>query len=262
MTVDKQRISSWKVTSNNQPGFHQVIKPGVQDCRSVSIYRLNQNPEECYELDSKNEEMNLTLIQGRAKIRSAFLNETLNKFDSLTIPGKHSLRICAEEKTVFYIGAAVCEGYGEPMLRRFNQAEPLGHIHQLHGKGAAARHVYFTLGPENQASRLICGLTWGQTGGWTSWPPHQHEKDLEEVYCYFDINSPNFAVHFSYLASGAIDDAVPHVVHGGDMVLAPCGYHPTVASPNNQCAYFWVLAAHSHASRRYDLSVNDPSYTM
>jgi 5-deoxy-glucuronate isomerase len=44
------------------------------------------------------------------------------------------------------------------------------------------------------------------------------------------------------------------------MILAPVGYHPTVAAPGTQNTYLWVLASHSHASRRYDLAVLDPEY--
>ena len=42
------------------------------------------------------------------------------------------------------------------------------------------------------------------------------------------------------------------------MVLAPRGYHPTVAMPGTTNAYFWALAAFNNESRRYDLAVSDP----
>ena len=115
-----------------------------------------------------------------------------------------------------------------------------------------------TVNPEVMSSRLLAGLTWGGNGTWTSWPPHQHEKDLEEVYCYFDMDAPHFGLQLSYLKPGEIHETVVHMVNSGTMVLAPCGYHPTVGSPGTKNAYFWVLAAHSHESRRYDLAVADP----
>ena len=82
----------------------------------------------------------------------------------------------------------------------------------------------FTLAPQDTASKLICGLTWSQEGAWTSWPPHQHEKDLEEVYCYFDMPSPKFGLHISYLKTGEVEDIVTHTVHSGTMVQAPVSY--------------------------------------
>lgn len=168
------------------------------------------------------------------------------------------MAIEAEADCVFYIGASVDEGYGTPFFRAFNLHLPLGEIHQIHGKGVGQREVFMTLNQEIQASRLIAGLTWGGNGAWTSWPPHQHEADLEEIYCYFDMDEPHFGLHLSYTAPGDVDNIVAHPVKSGSMVLAPRGYHPTVASPGTRNAYFWVLAAHSHESRGYDLAVLDP----
>ena len=42
----------------------------------------------------------------------------------------------------------------------------------------------------------------GGNGAWTNWPPHEHEKDLEEVYCYFDMDDPHFGLHLSYVEPG------------------------------------------------------------
>jgi 5-deoxy-glucuronate isomerase len=117
----------------------------------------------------------------------------------------------------------------------------------------------FTLDPGTPASRLICGLTWGGDGAWTSWPPHQHEKDLEEVYCYFDMPEPKSGFHISYLESGGLQEAVFHQVQSGTMVEAPMGYHPTVSTPGTRNAYLWVLVAFTPKSRRYDLAVTDPA---
>ena len=80
------------------------------------------------------------------------------------------------------------------------------------------------------------------------------------MYCYFDMPLPRFGFHISYLKSGEVEDIVTHTVHSGTMVQAPCGYHPTVASPGGRNAYLWVLAAFRHESRRYDLAINDPVF--
>jgi 5-deoxy-glucuronate isomerase len=118
----------------------------------------------------------------------------------------------------------------------------------------------FTLDSQTPASRLICGLTWGGVGTWASWPPHQHENDLEEAYCYFDMPAPKFGLHLSYLKSGEAEDIVTHTVQSGNMVLAPCGYHPTVASPTVSNTYFWCLGSFTPSSRSYNLAVLDPAY--
>ena len=109
-----------------------------------------------------------------------------------------------------------------------------------------------------QVEFVFSWTTNGGNGAWTSWPPHEHEKDLEEVYCYFDMDDPHFGLHLSYVEPGDTHGVVAHTVKSGTMILAPRGYHPTVAAPGTRNTYLWVLAAHSHKSRRYDLAVLDP----
>lgn len=251
-------MEKWSIMSPNSYGLHKCITPETHDCNVVNILRLNMKKGDIFNLKSNELEMNAVLIKGHAKVSNKDLNEEMDKLDAFYIPGNSEILIESIEDTIFYIGAAICEGYGKTFFRKFNKDLELGNIHQIHGKGAGQREVFFTLNPEVPSSRLLCGLTWGQDGGWTSWPPHQHENDLEEVYCYFDMDYPKFGMHLSYLNSGEFNEIVSHVVQSGSMVLAPKGYHPTVASPGTVNTYFWVLAAHSYKSRRYDLAIADP----
>ena len=82
------------------------------------------------------------------------------------------------------------------------------------------------------------------------------KKFIAILICHFQ----NSEFHISYLKSGEVEDIVTHTVHSGTMVQAPCGYHPTVASPGSRNAYLWVLAAFRPESRRYDLAINDPVF--
>ena len=256
----RERMERWRVQSPDTPGFHDVVTPETCECREARIYRLNLPGGAIHTLDSGALELSAALIHGSAFIKGAGLDQRMEKFDSFYIPGGGSVNVSASEDCIFYIAGAVCEGYGKPSFRKFDITLPLGDVHQIHGSGAGRREVMFTLAPQDPASRLICGLTWGGDGAWTSWPPHQHEKDLEEVYCYFDMPAPRFGLHISYLRSGETDDMTAHVVHSGTMVQAPCGYHPTVASPGTRNAYMWALAAFSHSGRRYDLAREDPVF--
>ncbi len=257
---NKERMERWSVQSPEAPGFHAVITPETCECREAQIYRLNLKAGDSYVLETKALEMNPVLIEGFAKLSDhSSLHQTMKKFDAFYLPGGDSIRITALEDCIFYIAAAKCEGVGTPFFRSFDLSLPIGDIHQIHGSGVGRREVMFTLSHQESASKLICGLTWGGEGAWTSWPPHQHERDLEEVYCYFDMPLPHFGLHISYLESGGVEDIVTHTVHSGTMVQAPAGYHPTVACPGTCNAYFWVLAAFSQPSRRYDLAVLDPA---
>lgn len=258
---NKKRMEAWAVQSPDAQGFHKVITPETSECTAAQIFRLNLNKGDTHLLESGELELHPVLIEGKARLTDhEVLNGELERFDSFYIPGQNTVVITAKEDCIFYIAGAKCEGIGKPAVRKFDLTLPIGNIHQIHGEGAGQREVMFTLAPEDQASRLLCGLTWSGDGAWTSWPPHQHEQDLEEVYCYFDIPAPKFGFHISYLKSGEVDDIVTHTVHSGTMVQAPCGYHPTVAAPGSQNAYLWVLASFETSGRRYDLAVNDPAF--
>ena len=260
---NKERMEKWGFQSPETPGFHEVIIPGKADCKAVYIYRLNLPKHESYTLNSGELELHPVLLSGSAQLTDhSSLTQKMERFDSFYIPGGNSVKITALEDCVFYIGGAKYEGIGSPFFRKYDPSLPIGDIHQIHGQGVGQREVMFTLDPKTPASRIIAGLTWGGQGAWTSWPPHQHEKYLEEAYCYFDMPLPKFGFHVSYLQSGDVEDIVTHTVHGGSMVLAPCGYHPTVASPSVRNTYFWVLAAFEPDGRSYEKALEDPALTQ
>jgi len=251
-------MEAWKVISEDDEGFFEIISPEKSDCQVVSVYRLNLSAGKTFVLHTREKEMNAACVCGSALVQWQGFREEMGLYDSFYVTKEMEVTVTAKENLILYIGAAVDEGYGKPYFRRFDAELPLGDIHQIHGQGVGEREVFMTVNPEVPASRILAGLTWSRNGTWTSWPPHQHEQDLEEVYCYFDMPKPHFGLHLSYVDPGDCHGIVAHTVTSGTMVLAPRGYHPTVSSPGTRNAYFWVLAAHCHESRRYDLAVLDP----
>jgi len=249
---------NWKYPSTDAPGMHTVVSPSNSACRELRIFRLNLAAGSAHLLRETDLELHGVVISGSVSMEGAGLRGTLERFDSFYVPAGTSLALNARGDAMVYLGGAVYEGVGAPRSRHFDPSLPLGPVHQRHGRPPYEREVFMTLDPATPASRLIAGLTWSRPGAWTSWPPHQHEKDLEEAYFYFDMPAPRFGLHLSYGESG-IPQAV-HAVSSGDCVIAPRGYHPTAAIPGSCNSYFWVLAARSLKSRRYDLAVEDPAY--
>ncbi len=269
--INKERMEKWKVVSPTEYGFYEVVAPRKKDCLESYIYRLNLKKGEEFILNpselTRNEkwefvklEMNPILIKGKAEIENDCFKENMEKLDSFYIVSETVTKIKAIEDCIFYIAGALDEGYGKPYFRKFNKDLPIGDIHQIHGEPGTSgqREVFMTCGPEVEASRLEVGITWSEDGTWTSWPPHQHEKELEETYCYFDMDAPRFGLQMSYINPGDIDNIAVHTVYSGVFCMAPRGYHPTVASPGSRNAYVWIMCAHSHENRRYDLAVPDP----
>lgn len=250
--------SNWKYNSPVEEGFHEILTPGNSVCKITWIFRLNLSEKKDYLLQNDELEMNAVVIQGAAEARHDSGNTALNKYDSFYLPAKDKLLLKALEDCSIFIGGSIYENRGKFFTRKYDLSLPLGDIHQIHGKPPYQREVIMTLAEQDEASRLICGISTGEPGKWTSWPPHQHTNDLEEVYCYFDIPKPGSAFHFASRRDGEFEFI--HPVSTGDCVIIPEGYHPTCGMPGVKSNYFWVMAAHKPESRRYDLAVNDPNF--
>ncbi len=251
-----EKLKLWHKKSSEEYGMNDVIVPYRDETEVLGVSRLNAKGGEKYDLYFEKEEINALIVSGDIVVFVDNNKYELQKLDSFYAPSKTKIIIEFKNDAVLYIGKAPCEGFGKPFVRKMDFSLPIGDIHQIHGEGSGQREVMFTLAPQDKASRLICGVTWSADGAWTSWPPHQHEKDLEEVYCYFDIET--YGLHFSYETGSSFDDAVCHIVKSGSMVEAPVGYHPTAAVPGSKNIYFWILGARRHESRSYDLAVTDP----
>jgi 5-deoxy-glucuronate isomerase len=255
---DLNHPANWKYSSPVEPGLHTVVSPGNSACKVTWIFRLNLLQGQQHILSHDELELNGVVIAGAASLTHEGESVRLAKCDSFYLPAGNTVALSAEEDVAILLGGGPYEGEGRFFVRPLDLSLPLGEIHQVHGEPPYRREVFMTVNPETPASRLICGLTWGDDGRWTSWPPHQHTRDLEEVYCFFDIPAPQFALHLCSRQPGSVEAV--HPVSTGDCVAIPEGYHPTVGMPGVRSTYFWVMVAHSRSSRRYDLAVNDPSF--
>jgi 5-deoxy-glucuronate isomerase len=81
-----------------------------------------------------------------------------------------------------------------------------------------------------------------EPGNWTSWPPHEHTAMLEEMYIYFNMPDPAFAIQLVY--ENTEYPEMLTVVRDGDAVLMPGGYHPNVSVPGHRVCFLWAMAAH------------------
>ena len=256
---DLNHPENWKYSSSEDEGMFEIVTPEYSACKITWVYRLNLKKGSEYTLRDEKLELNAVLVCGAVQVSINSDSFDLNKLDSFYLPAKETLRIMAMKDTAIFIGGSLYEGKGEFFTRKYDLSLPLGDIHQVHGEPPYRREVFMTVAQQDEASRLICGITIGDEGKWTSWPPHQHTKDLEEVYCFFDIPAPQSAFHYASRKEGEFECI--HPVSSGDCVIVPEGYHPTCGIPGVKSCYFWVMAAHKPESRRYDLAVNDKYFS-
>jgi 5-deoxy-glucuronate isomerase len=118
---------------------------------------------------------------------------------------------------------------------------------EIRGAGNAARQINHIIEPSFPADRLLVVEVFTPSGNWSSYPPHKHdvhdmprEADLEEIY-YYRIGPPDgFGLQRLHTADGAIDAA--YVIHDGDLLLVPEGYHTFAVAQGYTGYYLNVLA--------------------
>jgi len=116
------------------------------------------------------------------------------------------------------------------------------------GGASTSRDLNIIIGANVKAGRILAGFTRSQPGHWTSWPPHEHGEMLEEVYVYFDMPPPAFGIQMVYTRPE--EPEFVRLVHDGDAVLMPAGYHPNVAAPGHGINFVWMMAAHRERDDR------------
>jgi 5-deoxy-glucuronate isomerase len=134
---------------------------------------------------------------------------------------------------------------------------------EIRGAGNAARQINHIIKPDFPAHRLLVVEVFTPSGNWSSFPPHKHdvsdmprEADLEEIYYYRIDPADGFGLQRLYTANGAIDAA--YVIHDGDLLMVPEGYHAFAVAHGYTGYYLNVLAGNGH-SRTMQPS-DDPAY--
>lgn len=98
---------------------------------------------------------------------------------------------------------------------------------------------------DGRVQRIVIGETYGDAGGWSSYPPHkhdevsEHETKLEEIYFYQLQPKDGFAVQLLYTEDGQMEEA--HIVRSGDSFAIDRGYHPVTAAGGYRVYYLWFL---------------------
>jgi 5-deoxy-glucuronate isomerase len=133
------------------------------------------------------------------------------------------------------------------------------------GKDNWTRSVWTHIADNVPAEHLICGETINRPGGWSSCPPHKHDRfappsevPMEEIY-YFQIEPRQGFGFMRVYTDPSEPDAFDHAyaVEHGDTVLIPRGYHPVVACPGYTLNYTWILAGEG---RVYGAWSDDPKH--
>jgi len=150
------------------------------------------------------------------------------------------------------IAAARCNVRREPVLQRPDEVDV-----EIRGAGNATRQINNMIQPGFPAERLLVVEVYTPAGSWSSYPPHKHDEEhlpeearLEEVYYYRAPAPEAFGLQRLYSPEYDVDDT--WVVHDGDVLQVPYGYHPFTAAPGYDFYYLNALAGDQHTMAAAD----------
>jgi 5-deoxy-glucuronate isomerase len=193
--------------------------------------------------NNEDHETGLICLNGAASVSTAGQTFNLSRYDALYIPRDSAIEVQAEGDDgcdLAELSAPVAKRYPLQFVA-FKDVRQDPKLHFIAGKPPTERDLNVLLGANVEAGRILAGVTFSSPGNWTSWPPHEHTRMLEEAYVYIDMPPPAWGVQFVY--TNPHNPELVQVVHEGDCVLMPQGYHPNVSAPGGQINFLWMMAA-------------------
>ena len=235
--------------TNTQLGRHIFVSPSNSTHKHLAYGRIlldSSRPQVSF--SSGGRETGLVCLSGGAEVIVDAKSHHLGQYDAIYIPRNSQIEVrtpgqadlaefSADVEHRYPLQTVSYQLVSKDPALRFNTGGP-----------GSARDLTILLGKNVEAGRLLVGFTFSEPGNWTSWPPHEHAKMLEEMYVYFDMPEPAYGIQLVYN-----DTQYPElvtVVRDGDAVLMPAGYHPNVSVPGHRIAFLWAMAAHREVEDR------------
>jgi 5-deoxy-glucuronate isomerase len=212
------------------------------------------------EIETGTHETGFIALAGEATVDLGAERYMLTQYDALYVPRDSRVRIAAGSTgcDLAEISAAVTGSYPVQYVP-FAEVQRDSNLHFAAGTPGCERNLNIVIGKNVQAGRILAGVTFSKPGNWTSWPPHEHAVMLEEAYLYIAMPAPAWGLQLVYTDSA--EPELVTVVHEGDVVVMPEGYHPNVAAPGGSINFLWMMAAHREGVDRQFGVVNvHPAY--
>jgi 5-deoxy-glucuronate isomerase len=229
--------------TNIQRGRHLAVTPGNSAMRHLSYGRIILGPDQpSVSFNNRDQETALICLTGTAVVTTAGQQIELGKFDAIYIPRSSSIAVSTSSSAdLAEFSCAVTGHYPLKVVRYVDVTNDPG-LKFVTGGPGSSRNLNMLIAKNVAAGRLVAGFTYSDPGNWTSWPPHEHAKMLEEMYVYFDMPEPAYGIQLVY--NNTEYPELVTVVRDGDAVLMPSGYHPNVSVTGHRIAFLWAMAAH------------------
>jgi len=190
----------------------------------------------------------LMCMKGNCRITIDDTAYDLDTFDAIYVPRGSRVEVTTQSEVDLVECAADVTGDYPTQVIRYADVKQDPTLKFTTGTENNRRDLNILIGKNVKAGRICAGFTRVAPGNWASWPPHEHTKMLEELYVYFDMPAPAFGLQLVYTKPENAEYV--GVVHDGDAVLMPAGYHPNVAVPGHHINFIWMMAAHREVEDR------------
>ncbi len=235
--------------TNAKVGRHISVTPQNSTMRHLSYGRIRLDsitPGVSFATGGR--ETGLILLLGGATVSAGGKEFELGQYDAIYIPRDSQVEVSTKSKADVAEFSSDVEGkYPLKVVRYAETSQDPGMKFSAGGPGSS-RQLNMLIAKNVEAGRLVAGFTHSDPGNWTSWPPHEHAKMLEEIYVYFDMPEPAYGIQLVY--NNTEYPELVTVVRDGDAVLMPSGYHPNVSVPGHRIAFLWAMAAHREVEDR------------
>lgn len=235
--------------TNAQAGRHISVTPQNSTMRHLAYGRIllsSSVPRVSFSAGDR--ETALICLAGNALIRTGEREFELGLYDAIYIPRDSQIEVKTETQADVAEFSAEVEHRYPLQFASYQTVSVDASLRFQTGGPGNTRDLNILIGKNVQAGRLLIGFTFSEPGNWTSWPPHEHAKMLEEMYVYFDMPEPAYGIQLVY--NNTQYPELLTVVRDGDAVLMPSGYHPNVSVPGHRIAFLWAMAAHREVEDR------------
>ena len=223
-------------------GRRTAVAPGATAARFLHYGRITLAAgDPALKFNNNDHETGLICLNGKATVHAGSETFDLDRYDAVYVPRDSEIEVTTTGGCDLAEVSAPVEKRYPVKFVSYKEVRQNPKLHLIAGKPPAERDLNVLIGANVEAGRIMAGVTFSTPGNWTSWPPHEHSKLLEEAYLFIDMPSPSFGVQFVY--TDPQQPELVQVVREGDCVLMPQGYHPNVAAPGGQINFLWMMAA-------------------
>jgi len=224
-------------------GRTRSVAPGTTAARHLHYGRIILDPMDSpVRVEPGTHETGLVCLGGQGTVAVGGRRFDMAPYDAVYIPRETPFEVAPGPEGCDFaeLSAEVDNAYPLQFVAFADVRQDNG-LHFKTGGENSMREINLLLAKNVQAGRIVAGVTFSEPGHWTSWPPHEHSVMLEEAYLYVAMPAPAFGVQLVY--TDAAEPELATIVHEGDVVIMPRGYHPNVAAPGCSIGFLWMMAA-------------------